>query len=247
MKTIYERIVELEKALGSRAKEYSIFFSDLGATPDSDAALLMNRRTDAHGRAWHLWLRLSTRFPRFAKKLLTRGQRAAIRRTGMKALFALYEFLTLRRVFSNKKESETRSDKAMYGLAAPVYSRKIYHEFATLYYERGNADYAGLLWRMAEELNDATVDSLAVQAALFSPTATNESLLAGQKRWAERHARPLDGLAPIRVTPYRGDRKIRIGYFCSFFDTDVVRAMFSSVVERRDRQKFTAVAYSVSE
>src|SRR5437762_6244919 len=115
-----------------------------------------------------------------------------------------------------------------------------------LYYGRGNIDYAEFLWSKAEELDDVTIDSLAVQAALFSPSATNESLAARQKRWTERHGKLVDGIPPLHARPFTGDRKIRVGYFCSFLDSDVFRAMFASVVQCHDRRKFTPVGYSVT-
>jgi glycosyltransferase involved in cell wall biosynthesis len=245
MKSLYGRIVELEKTLGSAAKEYSMYFSDFRSSSGADALSVMNHRAEAYGRAWHLWLWLTTKFPRFGRRLFSKEQRAAIRRVGLRSLFALYDFFLLPARFFKSSKSEPASEKVMYGLTAPVYSKRLYHDVATFYYGRGNVDYAQFLWRKAEDLNDHTIDSIAVQAALMSPTATNESLLARQARWAQRHAKPLGGLPPLKVRPFRGDRKIRVGYFCSFYDGDVIRAMFTPVARCHDREKFTAVAYSV--
>ena len=244
MKLIYGRIVELKQALGAAAPEYGMYFSDIGA--GGDTVSVMQARSEAYGKAWRAWLRASTKFPRFVKQMLSREQRAAIQRAGMMVLYYANVGLAGPRSTRAADPVHAHSDDAMYGLAAPTYSKRLYHDAACLFYGRGNIDYAQFLWRRAEPLNDVDIDSIAVQAALMSPTATHESLLAGQQRWAERHARALADLPPIRVEPYRGNRKIRVGYFCSFFDGYVVRAMFLPVVQSRDREKFHVTAYSTT-
>src|SRR5258706_15939667 len=106
----------------------------------------------------------------------------------------------------------------MCGSAGPVSAKRLFHDVAMLYYGRGNIDYAQLLWSKAEAAGDATIDGLAVQAALFSPTATNESLLAAQKKWAQRHAKPIAGIGSSQKRPFKGDRERRGGYHCPFPD-----------------------------
>lgn len=246
MEPIYHRIMALGKNLSQAERnEYGVFFSEFGATSAALSAALMNHRGEAYSKAWHLWLRLTTRFPRVIKRMLRPEHRAALAQLGMRTLFAIYDFiLPGRRSQDVGPGSET--DNRIYGLADPVYSKRIYHDVAMLYYGRGNIDYAQLLWRKAEALNDGTIDSLAVQAALFSPSATNETLLAGQQRWASRHARPLNGLAPLIAKPFQRERKIRVGYFCSFMDSDVFRAMFAPVAKAHDRARFSSVAYSAT-
>jgi predicted O-linked N-acetylglucosamine transferase (SPINDLY family)/glycosyltransferase involved in cell wall biosynthesis len=244
MEVLYDRIVSLRDRLSAAERnEYGVLFSEFGATSASAAALLMQQRTQSYGRAWQVWLRLTTMSPRLLKKVLGPKLRAAIRQWGMRTLFALYSAL-LSKPGTASDEQESTRDHSKFGLVDPVYSKRIYHDVAMLYYGRGNHDYAQLLWKKAEALNDETVDSLAVQAALFLPGATNESLLARQKHWAARHAKSIAGLPALARRPYRGERKIRVGYFCSFLDSDVFRAMFGAVAKSHDREKFTAIAYS---
>ena len=244
MKRIYARIAALEATLGPAAKEYSILFSDFLATSSADSAAVMQQRAAAYGKAFQSWAKLATRAPKLVRNIFSAEQRAAIRRLGLRTLFGAYDLLTPKRKPDDASTEAGTDEDAMYGLAAPIYSKRLYHEVAMLYYGRGNIDYAQLLWSKAEAAHDATIDGLAVQAALFSPTATNESLLAAQKRWAARHAKPIPGIGAIQSRPYKGDRKIRVGYYCSFLDSDVFRAMFAPVAAAHDRERFTCIGYS---
>jgi glycosyltransferase involved in cell wall biosynthesis len=238
VESIYNRLIDIESNLGSVSQAYGAMFSSSEA--------LIEERAEVYGRAFRIWMTLSTRAPRFIKRIFNPEQRAAIRLAAMNAISSLYAYILPPRLSIKEKKREKNLKDLMYSLTPLVYSKKLYHDVASIYYGRGNIDYAEVLWHRAEDLKDLTIDSIAVQAALFSPTATHESLLAGQKRWAGRHAKPIEGLAPLSVKPLGEGRKIRVGYFCSFLDSDVFRAMFAPVVESHDRNKFTVIGYSVT-
>ena len=70
--------------------------------------------------------------------------------------------------------------------------------------------------------------------------------MTAQRRWAEHYAKPDPTLASHRWNAYDGKRKIRIGYFCSFFDSDTIRCIAVPVVRRSDRQQFECYGYSPS-
>ena len=55
---------------------------------------------------------------------------------------------------------------------------------------RGQIDEALEAWRWSDLSRDASRHSLYLAAALKSPRSTNESLLLGQRQWAEQHAVP---------------------------------------------------------
>jgi len=128
----------------------------------------------------------------------------------------------------------------------PEFGKKVYHEVAQLYYARGQIGQALQLWQYAEDLNDPVVDGLASQAMLMSPTATYAGLMAVQRRWSERYAKPNPALAKCEWRPYDSKRKIRVGYFCSFFDSDTIRIMMIPVIRRSDHQLFEYYGYSPS-
>lgn len=235
MRTIYERVLEVEKGVGLASAQYATVFSRSQASLENTAA--------SYSKAWELWRRYSVWVPSSIKRCLTAGQRTALREIGMRVLSALYGMASRAKSRPKWAGDPPPADDDLYGLSARVYSKRIYHETAVLYYGRGNIDYALFLWRKAEALNDPEIDGLAVQAALLSPSATNESLLADQRRWADRHAKPIAGLVPLQVRPYREDRPIRVGYYCAFLDSYVFRAMFSSVVRNHDRRKVEPMGY----
>jgi predicted O-linked N-acetylglucosamine transferase (SPINDLY family)/glycosyltransferase involved in cell wall biosynthesis len=234
---IYQRITGLVSTLGPVEK---IEFKKTFATQNPE----FQKQIEAQGRVQRIWMQWSVRCPRFLKKGLNPRQRESIRRLGMSALHVACDYmLSPKSYFFGRL---IRKDaNAAYGLMAPEYSKRLYHDVATLFYNRAQIDHAQQLWKSALSLKDVTIDSLAIQATLLSPTATNESLLDGQKGWAARHA-PIGTSKPLEPRPYKGDRKIRVAYYCSFYDGNTVRAMFAPVARHHDRNKITTIAYSVT-
>lgn len=242
MNQLYDRMRAIVDRMPSSAEfEYNTLFAE----KDS----LLYARAYVLDKVAHLWYRVSVLVPGGLKRMLSKTQRAAVRRFAIRTLYyflGIFAMPKLLWVYVREKWQARKIDGGRRHPGAPVYSKKLYHEVADRYYGRGQIDYAQYLWRKAEELDDVVIDSVAVQACLLSPTATNASLLERQKGWAARHAKPLAGLPPLRPVPYRNDRKIRVGYHCSFFDGDVLRAMFNEVARNHDRERVTAIAYSPS-
>lgn len=235
---IYQRIKGLINDLGPIEK---IEFNKTFSTQN----LELQEQIAVQGRVQRIWMQLSIRIPRSLKKRFSPRQREKIRRIGTAILQAAYDYIFPPRLYFVKKAAAQAEKNAAYGLAAPAYSKRLYHDVAMLFYNRAQIDQAQQLWKCAQDLKDVTIDSLAVQATLLSPTATNEGLLQCQKEWAARHA-PTVTQKPLEPRPYKRDRKIRIAYYCSFYDGNTVRAMFAPVARHHDRNKVTTIAYSVT-
>ena len=67
--------------------------------------------------------------------------------------------------------------------------REAYWELGALLEQRGHIDEALEAWRRSDVTRDAYRHSLFLAAALKSPTATNETLLAMHLEWSRHHAR----------------------------------------------------------
>jgi predicted O-linked N-acetylglucosamine transferase (SPINDLY family)/glycosyltransferase involved in cell wall biosynthesis len=129
---------------------------------------------------------------------------------------------------------------------SPEFAPKLYHDVAQIYYARGQIDEASQAWRRAEVMEDPAIDGVAAQAMLMSSTATYADLARTQRRWAERHAKPIRKLGECPIPPYHGDRKIRVGYFCAWFESDTFRSILGQVIQLADRDKFEIYGYSSS-
>jgi len=128
-------------------------------------------------------------------------------------------------------------------LPGPGISPQLYHEVAQRYYARGQIAQALELWGAARKLNSATIDGLACQARLMLHSSTNETLLTAQQDWAARHTRP----ATRAPEPYRRSNekgRIRVGYFCSFLDSDTIRYQLAPFLRYHDRGQFEVFGYS---
>lgn len=118
---------------------------------------------------------------------------------------------------------------------------ELYAFVASRYESRGQIDLAIEMWERARPPNNFAQDSAAAQALLRLPSATDSSIADYQKRWVERHIR-----ATSRLIPWTRPvgRKIRIGYHCSFMDSDTIRYMMRDVMAAHDRTKFEIFGYS---
>ena len=121
-------------------------------------------------------------------------------------------------------------------------SLKDAYALAGIQYEaRGQIEAALAMWDRGRPPNDAAYDSLACQAALKSPTATDESLARLQRVWVERYI----GRKSQVVLPRLPSRsKIRIGYHCAFMASDTMRHMMRNVLLAHDRDRFEVYGYS---
>jgi predicted O-linked N-acetylglucosamine transferase (SPINDLY family) len=115
---------------------------------------------------------------------------------------------------------------------------------AAIYEGRGQIRQALEMWKRAEALSDPMIDSLACQAVLKLPGATYDSIAAFQQRWADRYRPTLSDTGSPRFLPYDGKRKIRIGYHCSFMDSDTIRFIMRNVMTAHDRAHFDVIGYA---
>jgi predicted O-linked N-acetylglucosamine transferase (SPINDLY family) len=126
----------------------------------------------------------------------------------------------------------------------PALFADIYVAQAERYNFRGQVATAIDNWRRAETMGDPMQDSVAVQAELKRPGATEASLAEVHRRWAARHlvdvAEPLEGEFP----PWDGRRRIRVGYHCAFMHADTIRYMMGRVLQAHDRERFEIYGYS---
>ena len=116
----------------------------------------------------------------------------------------------------------------------------LYAMVAQRFDSRGQIDAALAMWDRASPPHDDSIDSLACQAMLKSPVATEATLAERQISWVRRHLgeRPRLSLSPQR----RG--KIRIAYHCAFMHGDTMRNMMRNVISAHDRERFQIYGYS---
>ena len=119
---------------------------------------------------------------------------------------------------------------------------RIYDATARIYEARGQISQALAMWRHAEALGDRNIDSHAVQAALKGPHETDASLAHRYRDWVRRH---LGAPPEVRLArPTTPNRKVRIGYHCSFMDSDTVRNMMGNVIAAHDHDRFEIYGYA---
>jgi hypothetical protein len=123
--------------------------------------------------------------------------------------------------------------------------------FADLYAEagarhdaRGQIDLALAMWKLAEPLKSADVDSVACQALLKLPGATDEMIASFQAGWVQRHVGGQEAATLATPNIPALTRKIRIGYHCSFMPSDTIRFMMRDVMGAHDRTRFEIYGYS---
>ncbi|MCA0301822.1 MAG: glycosyltransferase [Proteobacteria bacterium] len=117
----------------------------------------------------------------------------------------------------------------------------LYRLAGARYEARGQIDIALEMWDRARPPADPDLDSMACQAMLKSPYATDEALAARHVDWVRDHAPGSKPIAPRRVP--RPNGKIRIGYHCSFLDSDTMRNMMREVIAAHDRTRFEVYGY----
>ncbi|HEV8014399.1 MAG TPA: glycosyltransferase [Stellaceae bacterium] len=121
---------------------------------------------------------------------------------------------------------------------------EICNRIALLYEARGQIAQALEMWRGAEPLGDRQADSLAAQAALKLPDATYQDFLDIQILWARRHTVRSQQGRGFHFRRYDEQRKIRVGYHCSFMNGDTIRFQMRNVIAAHDRTRFDVIGYS---
>jgi predicted O-linked N-acetylglucosamine transferase (SPINDLY family) len=118
-------------------------------------------------------------------------------------------------------------------------------KLARFHEDRGQIDHAIEYWTMATPAPNHLLDSFRVQSMLKSPTIGHRDMLAGQREWAQRHAVSLPDDEFVVFAPYDGNRKIRVGYACCWFDSSTIRGQGIPFIAEHDRFRFSVVGYSL--
>lgn len=126
----------------------------------------------------------------------------------------------------------------------PALFADLYATQAERYNAHGQVATAVRNWRLAEPLGDAMLDSMAVQAELKRPGATEASLARVHKRWVARHAAVTSQVESCDLPRWDRQRKIRVGYHCAFMHLDTIQYMMARVFQAHDRDRFEIYGYS---
>ncbi len=245
MELLAQRMRDLVSGMDLRSRIQSMeYFNFVGAG-------LHNKKAAAGGisfvqRVSQLWNIVALRLPASWRQRIPRRVKRFLRLLLTGAILIAVNLKdspkhvlgTLVGLFRNYRKSKD--------LFAPEFSPRVYHEIAKLYYARGQIEEALQYWRRAAVLEDAVVDGLACQAMLMAPSASYEGLLAAQTAWAGRYASPVPGLGKHTWKAYDGKRRVRVGYFCSFLDSDTIRFIMLQVIKQRDATRFETYGYSPS-
>jgi glycosyltransferase involved in cell wall biosynthesis len=182
----------------------------------------------AQQRARRYWLAFGNLFPpRLKRQILEHGLHRAVRPL----------FLKGARLLLSRDQSAVSAP----AVAATDRARLIIcHEIALRYEARGQINQALQLWRRAEALDDAAIDSYAVQAAQKSPLLSLTEQLAIQSRWAARHAPSRTVAMPVRAS----SQPINVGYHCVWWDSPVARHQLLNFIHEHDRTKVRLLCYS---
>ena len=105
-------------------------------------------------------------------------------------------------------------------------------EEARRYYERV------LLWT-----TDPAIQSMYLQCRLLSPGETNASLLEANRNWATIYE-PSDALPATHQRDRDPNRRLKIGYICSFFSNTVMRNGYVDLLRLHDRAAFEVFCYN---
>ncbi len=235
------RLLGLLRNIGlvDRVKFNEYLFSN-----NSKLILDVRKTVGIYNRANGIWLRFALSFSDGFRKKVPRFLRLNFRefvRFCLVFIFTLMHFTS--KLLTREGQIFGRKGEEIH---TPNFNPKLYDEIAQIYYSRGQIDEALQLWRSSGVLKDQYIDSTAAQAMLMSPTATYADLTEIQVRWADRHAKPFIELGPCPTIPYQGDRKIKVAYFCAWFDSMTFKAILGKVIESADRKKFEVYAYSTS-
>lgn len=202
--------------------------------------------TGLYEKVSNVWLRVALAIPASVRRRIPRAVKRTLRSGLTLGMFFMMHTEFALKMMLESVKARVRPSKGGVDLITPYLSPRLYDDAAQIYYARGQIDEALRLWQRAEALKDPLIDGLACQARLMSPTATYRELLSAQKQWAQHYAQPNPSLSKARWKPYDGRRRVRIGYYCSFMDSDTIRFIMLPVIRNRDPERFEVFAYSPS-
>lgn len=120
----------------------------------------------------------------------------------------------------------------------------LYAQAAARFEARGQIALAIDMWNHAGPPHNITLDSLACQALLKLPDVTDAFIVEFQRKWVDRYVGERKSTRLARAKADASRRKVRIGYHCSFMDSDTVRYMMRDAIAAHDRTKFEVYGYS---
>jgi predicted O-linked N-acetylglucosamine transferase (SPINDLY family)/glycosyltransferase involved in cell wall biosynthesis len=196
-------------------------------------------------RSQYVWERIALAVPKKVRVAIPLKARRRAHKVFVAAFFTmghLPRFLVWHLRRSLQPHSSSGS-QAVFRVSVSQATR-IYPRIAQIYDSRGQIAEALEMWRRAEPLNNPTVEGLACQAILKLPEATYASIEALQKQWAARHANVNARRPAPTFSRIKPNRKIRIGYHCSFMESDTIRFIMGRVMAAHDRSKFEVYSYA---
>ncbi len=123
-----------------------------------------------------------------------------------------------------------------------------YYRIAELYEKRGMIDEAISFWKHGLALkDDAFAHSNMLQSMLKSPTMQSHMLLREHKKWAAKHANQCFYNKGHHFRPFHRDRRIRVGYVCTFWHTPTIKYQLLHILREHDRSKYEIYGYSATD
>ena len=175
---------------------------------------------------------LSTR----VKRLFQEGQAEKAKQFIIRSMSNLLHYMSF--------SAPTRAQWEKKDLARPVVEdTSVYTTVADIFDARGQIEQALQMWERAESLNDPYIDSIACQSMLKSPYTTSQRLLEAHRKWADKHTRPIPEKKNYAFRPYRGDRKIKVAYHCTFWNS-VVTGQLNPFIRAHDKNRLEVFGYS---
>ncbi len=199
---------------------------------------------DRTKQAVNHWHRLTSLVPPIIKRAIPVRIKRFIANLFMRAAFRVGTKRAARQVKDEIATPKSLSEAELDSLRPLQVSKLLYTHVGDLYYVRGQIDEALEMWRAADNADDETAESRMCSAMQMSPTATSETIREFQEWWARRHAVPKPTRTRHAPFNYRGDRKLRIGYHCSWLGAITYPAIMQGVLRAHDRGKVTVYGYS---
>ena len=107
--------------------------------------------------------------------------------------------------------------------------------------DRGQNDLAYVHWSQIADGNEL-LHGAAIMTLMKSPLASSALLADAAREWARRHGVAPLGCPEFRGLPYDGQRKIRLAYSCSFWNSPTILAQLVPVARAHDRRRRSAAA-----
>jgi len=123
--------------------------------------------------------------------------------------------------------------------------RESYFDLGKIYESRGLIDEAVEMWN--HDLRDQDRHSMALQAMLKSSNISSSHLYFEQRKWVARYAKVPFSVRDHSFEPFTEGRVIRVGYACSFWNSDTIMNQLVPIIRRHDRSKVSVFAYSKHE